>query len=300
MIVLRHHDYQLTLPSIPPEGLVGVPLRLDSDAPFILQRVKARAPGVASGAFPWRFQNRKNQEQSNRLRTETPEPYAAFDPGLEYPINSAIICDIGNETGETITNGRLIFRGSKIFRDGAITAPTYPPRFSSLPDIFQVLVSNVVGGTSTGPMASFGIGRIENQLRITSKSDFALRYGVCDAFTLGVEGGPVNTGAGIPSFSYPGATFTDVWVWLKDQQLRPYSNEPIHVDDLFGRGFGPGFGVVDTGAVVPVNFQPGTFQPEIYIQRDHSLYFDVYRSDPASDPSVNLYFRFCGAQVFLS
>ncbi len=292
MSSLRHHDYQLTLPSIPAGGLLGVPLKLDSDAPFILQRIKARAPGVPSGAFPWRFQNRRNQWQSSQLRTEAPEPYSILDPNLEYPINGTIICDIGNTTGETITNGRLLFRGSKLFTDGAITAPTYPPRFSDLPYHFQVSVLNVVGGTVTGPMASFGVGRIENQLRITSKADLALRYAVCDPFTLGVEGGPVNTGAPIPSISYPGANFTDVWVLLKDQQLRPYSNEPIHVDDLFGRQFGAN--------VVPVNFQPGTFQPEIYLQRDHSLYFDVYRSDPASMGSVNLLFRFGGAQVILS
>ena len=290
----RHHDYQLTIPTVPVGGLTDVPLQLDTDSPFALRLVKSRNIGTSG----WRFQTPRRQYQSSQLRTDLIQiagigTFASrgvvIYPEMIYPIGASILVDVGNNTGAPITNARLLFRGSKLFRDGAISAPTYPPKLAGLPFVYETIVPNV---PVTGPPL------IDNQLQVIHDADFALRCGICDPFVLLVDGAPVsmalaqtfgNTATLTPQYS-------EVYVQLKDESRKFYSNEPIHVNDLFGQG------TPFTANDEPVGFQPGLFTPEIYLPRDHSLYFDVYRNDDPTNPfvnsAVNLYFRWVGAKVF--
>jgi hypothetical protein len=122
-------------------------------------------------------------------------------------------------------------------------------------------------------------------LNIRSDADFALRYMVADPFRMATDGGEHP----------PLQHFTEVYVQLRDESRKPYSNEPIHIDDLFGQGSPQSF--ADT--IFPV-FLPGFVSPEIYKPRESALYFDVYRDDSAfrNQFPVTIHFRFQGAKVF--
>lgn len=288
-MVERHHDYSLTIAVVPPGGLFDIPLQLDTDAPFALRLVRSRNLGLSG----FRFQTPTKNWQSSQLRTDViqvlgrgafPSRGLPVYPQMVYPIGSQIVCDIGNTTGENLTNVKLLFRGSKLFQDGSIAGPTYPASFAPLTFCYQTVVNQVpVVGT-----------RFDNQLHIINDADFALRCGVADAWGQLVDGAPGS----INSILFQ--QYSEVYVTLRDESKKAYSNEPIHINDLFGTTtpFSTGNGGNDD----QVLYTPGLFTPEIYIPRDHSLYFDIVRNDDPADPSVdmpvNLWFRFHGSKVF--
>jgi hypothetical protein len=293
-MIERHQDYQLTVATVPPGGVRGVPLQLDSDAPFALRLVRSRNIGLNG----WKFQTPRKAYQSNALRTDWivpaapgagpfPSRGAIVDPEFIYPIGSQIVVDIGNATGSNITNARLLFRGSKLFADGAIPGPAYPSSMRVLPFVYPTVVQNMpVSGTIR-----------DNQLRIRQDADFVFRYGACDPFTLGVDGGAVGVAPvfNVPLSGFINRNYTELYVMLRDESRKAYSNEPIHVNDVFGQGLPnpTGSGANDA----PIDFFPGLMTPEIYLPREHSLYFDLFRSD-TSGFALNLHFRFGGMKVF--
>ena len=280
-MIERHQDYILTVPSVPVSGVQQVPLQLDTDAAFALRLIRSRNIGLSG----WRFTTPSRAYQSNALRTDWIVPVQsgqlpfasrgsiAYNQMIYEP-GSNILVDIGNNTGEPISNAQLLFRGSKLFRDGSLWAPTYPPKMSIRPAVYQVVVRNV-GLSET---------RLNNQLTIKNDADFVWRAGCCDAFTL-------TAGADADAFQ-----FTNLYVKIRDEQYKAYSNDWIHANDVFGQGLPTPL----IGGVTPddqVLFTPGLMTPEIYIPRKHNLYFDVQRSDD-SGVAVDLYFRFIGMKVF--
>ena len=122
----------------------------------------------------------------------------------------------------------------------------------------------------------------------SSDSDFALRYQVCDPFAIAIDGGP----------NPPPQNYTEVYVFLRDESRKPYSNEPIHVNDLFGQNdpAATGNNVNDPSD----QFFPGLLTPEIYLLREGALYLDIYRDDAAfaNQFPVTLNFAFGGVKVF--
>lgn len=282
-MIERHQDYQLTIPSVPVGGLTDVPLKLDTDAPFLLRLVKSRNLGLSG----FRFQDPDRQYQSSGLRTDlipqdptglpNPQPSRGviIYPQMLFPIGANIVCDVGNSTDAALSNVKLLFRGSKLFPDGAVPSPTYPAKMSVLPFTYPVVVKNVPA-----------VGTLRDlPLTIKTDADFAMRYGVADPFTLGIDGGDYNP------FLY-----TECYVRLRDEFYKAYSNEPIHINDLLGQGQPAPFRTSASNDD-DVLFMPGLFTPEIYIPRAHSLYFDITRNDPASGP-IDLHFRFQGSKVF--
>jgi hypothetical protein len=287
-VIERFQDYLLSLPTVPPGGLQQIPLKLDTDAPFALRLIRSRGIGLNG----WRYTTPRQAYQSNALRTDWIVPvFSTNGPNssrgslvyeeLIYPPGGTIQVDVGNATGETLTNCRLLFRGSKLYTDGTLFVPTYPERMSVLPSVYQVIVPNVA---ISGPGATV----LNNALTIKNDADFVFRYGFCDAFSLDQMGFPPSTSNN---------QFTEVSVQLRDESRKAYSNLPIHVNDLFGCGVPvpSGSGTDDDSS--GVLFMPGLETPEIYLPRRTNLYFDVFRNDVSGTP-VNLYFRFCGMKVF--
>lgn len=295
-MIERHHDYQLSVTTVPPGGLIDVPLQLDTDAPFALRLVRSRQLG-ASG---WRFRTPRDQYQSTQLRTDlvpsgtgglTPGQGSVIYPQLVYPVNGTIVVDIGNNTGAPLTNVRILFRGSKLFPDGALPVATYPPKLSMLPFTYQVVAPNVpVTGTSNAVPGLNCSATLNNIFNVRSDADFVARYLAADPFALTVDGGPTP---------FP-QSFTECYVRLMDESRKPYSNEPIHIDDLFSQG-SPWVGQPPEMSNNLLNaFLPGLLTPEIYLQKEQALYFDIFRDDSAFENQfpVNIYFRFQGAKVF--
>jgi hypothetical protein len=292
MIVERHQDYQLTVASVPPGGVRNVPLQLDSDAPFALRLVKTRNLGPSG----FNYQNPRRMYTATGFQTDLIQDVLSNEyrpsrgivqyPQMIYPPGASIVVDIGNATNANLTNVKILFRGSKFFDSRAVSLPTYPPRFGGLPFTYQTVVQNL---TATGILT-------DNQLQVRRDADFAFRCGVCDPFSLAVDGTASSAGLLAPP------NFENVYVLLKDESRKAYSNEPIHINDLFGQSApfsDADFGNSNNDSVL---WLPGNLTPEIYIPRDHSLYFDVFRFDDPTDFNtgrpVNLYFRFVGAKVF--
>lgn len=295
MIVERHMDYQLTVASVPVGGMPEVPLRLDSDAPFSLRLVRSRNLG-ASG---FRFQTPRRQWQSSGLRTDLtvnptlgtfPSRGVVVYPQMTYSPGASIVCQLGNATLAPLTNVRLLFRGSKLFEVSDQDASTYPTRLASLPfiypsgDLFNFQTA-IQFPTLTGTLRDL-------QLRVRNDADYVLRYAVCDPFTLLVDGLLTSYGAVTPP------AYQELYITLRDEARKPYSNEPIHINDLCGQGLPTPFGsgANDDRAL----WMPGLFTPEIYIRRDGALYFDLLRNDTAATGSapLDLHFRWGGAKVF--
>lgn len=289
-MIARHHDYQLTVPTVPVGGSAEIPLQLDTDAPFVLKLVKSRNIGLNG----WRYQTPKKLWQSSGLRTDllvprvsgaaaTPSRGATVNPPYIYPIGTQIVAQIGNASGAPLTNCKLLFRGFKLFREGSILAPTYPAQMSVLPYTYGVVVPAV-------PVV--GVLR-DQQLQVRHDADFVYKFGVCDPFSLGLDGGPVGNAPTNPPQNPVFGTIQECYVQLRDESRKAYSNEPIHINDLFGQG------VPTTGNDPTVDFFPGLMTPEIYIPTEHSLYFDIFRTETALDMTpVDLHFRFSGMKVF--
>jgi hypothetical protein len=286
-VIERHQDYLVTIPSVPVGGVQQYPIKLDTDAPFALRLVRSRGIGLNG----WRFTNPRQAYQSNALRTDWIVPVApntnpnssrgaVISEQMIYEPGSSILVDVGNSTDAALTNAQLLFRGSKLYKDGSLWMPTYPPKCSLFPAVYQVIVPNV-GLTST---------ILNNVLSIKNDADFVFQAGVCDAFTLSPNADLNPTNA---------FQFTNLFVTIRDESYKAYSNAPIHVNDLFGQGLPDPFqtGSSDDDQVL---FTPGLITPEIYIPRRHNLYFDVTRNDEGIEGfgPVDLYFRFIGWKVF--
>lgn len=296
-MIERHQDYQLSIPTLPAGGLQQVPLLLDSDAPFALRRVKTR--NLGANGFPacgFRFRTPRDQYQSPDYRIDWAsdgqgELFRArgvlIYPQLIYPANSSILVDIQNQTGSPISNVRILFRGSKLFPDGAYPIKTYPSKCSLLPFQYPLVVPNIPVTGNSQVVPGLNTSATLNQiLNINSDSDFVYRYGVADPFAIAIDGGA----------NPPPQSYTEVYVQLRDEARKPYSNEPIHIDDFFGELNPSQFNVDDP----PVHFFPGLMTPEIYLLKEEALYLDIYRDDSAFTQQfpVQIHFRFGGCKVF--
>src|SRR5579871_3163418 len=243
MQVERHQDYLLNVNSVPVGGLIEVPLQLDTDAPFRLRLVRSRNIGLNG----WRFQTAERVYQSSGLRTDWivaaaqgqgpfPSRGSVVYPELRYPAASQILVDLGNATDAPIERAQLLFRGSKSYKEGTITGPEYPDAFSPYPQFIEVVVPNVPNSGSASVFNVNNAAFLQNfQVQAPNDADFVIRYLVCDPYTIGVDGGPVGS-AFRPSMPPGLGTITNVYVQIKDESGKPYSNGPIHINDLFGQG----------------------------------------------------------------
>lgn len=276
-MIERHHDYILQIASLPSGSSVqSYPLPIDTDAPFLLRARGLRiAPPTATRAqtnvqlMRFRYKNAAG-EYLAQIPIQTPADFAlAFGqaghyrpvyPQQAYPPGSVIEVDLFND-GPDATNVQVIFRGVKLFNDGAIPAPTYPAKCRALDFTYQT-----GKGTAQDPALILQTTDALRQqpLNIRSDADFALRAGQAGLWTSSGQGGTYSTNG-----------YTELYVRLYDANLKPYSNIPIHIDWLFGNAGGtalPSF--IQLG-----NSAPGLFVPEIYLPKNGVLFYDLFRQD---------------------
>jgi hypothetical protein len=102
--------------------------------------------------------------------------------------------------------------------------------------------------------------------------------------------------AGNPFSNTP---LTEVFAILRDEDEKPYSNDAIQIDILFGNSGGA---TVFPGTLAPIGGGPnlpGVFFPEIYIPKNHLMYMDVSRNDTAGGAvTQDIPFTFIGQKVF--
>jgi hypothetical protein len=279
----RFQQYQLTVPTVPVGGLTDLAIQLDTDAPFLARSVKSRNLGLSG----WNFQDAHRTNQSSGLRTDViPQPPGGLPspqpsrgsivyPQAFYPIGGVIVCSVGNNTNAPLQNVKLTFTGSKLYADGAIPSFDYPSDMSVFPTVYPLTVKGVQPVSLTQQVP----------LTIDNDADVMLRGAVCDPFTISTDGGPFN-----------GFNYSEVYITLRDQHMKPFSNEPIHINDIFGQGQPAGF--QSAGANNDdVLFLPNLFTPEIPVRRRYQIYMDILRNDVGGGP-VDLNFRFFGCKVF--
>jgi hypothetical protein len=200
-------------------------------------------------------------------------------PEVLYPPGGAILVDIENySTNRTIHLLSLYFRGVKLFPWGRRPSYTYPPRFKTLP--FQFPVTAVALGTTES--------RPHQQFTNKQDADFVLRSS---------QGGVLDD------------SMFEVYFRLRDEDEYPYSSRPVHVDTLFGQGGASQiFYVNGDGTEVqphesgPAN--PALWFPEIYVPRQHQLFYDIYRDDSNFTGGIGCAktgdypFTFAGAKIW--
>ena len=155
--------------------------------------------------------------------------------------------------------------------------------------LYAAIFAKFAGLTFSYPFTVLQLGPGEiryNQVWINkTDADFVLRAG---------QAGPVQVGL-------QRATIAEVFFRLKDHTYKPFSNDFVHIDVLFGSGNMPNtipiglvpayLPLIGTGPV-----GPGLFYPEIYVPKNEQLFYDVMRADPAVN--VNVSFNFIGSKVF--
>ncbi len=271
----RHHDYVIgpnqdaRLASVAPGQVIEkIQFTLDPDAPFQLRSrglwcqynttngvTQNDLQGVYSSwtgpATDYRFQDFVSEavQMRNFGQFGVPKPVHPID----YPANGTLLINVANTSSTaTIKNLTFLFRGVKLFPPGVVPAYTYPPKFASIAYQYQLLIQ------------ALGVTELRQNQIFTVKpdGDFVLR-------------------AGQMTTDQNGSIGPNLFFQLMDFNKKPYSNDYVRGDFLFGTGFVGN--IYNSGTQAPNTGPglPGLFYPEIYIPANHQLIYTVYRDDSA-------------------
>jgi hypothetical protein len=292
----RHQDYVMTIGTLVPGQLLqGITFGFDPDAPFILRSTALRCQydsnrqqtGLQSVAL--RYTGAGNDYKQQALipygltcayfgQQGNPRPVS---PASKFPQNGVITVDIQNlSTTTTLTNVQLFFRGVKLFMPGVVKSYTYPSKCSMKPWMYTSVAAGAVVQNLAVSRPAPGVQQI---FRPQPDSDSVLRS---------ISWGQVS---GVQPF--------EVFMTLQDEDNKPYSNAPVHIDVLMSN---PSTGATyPCGAAYVVPYgtgsqAPGLFYSEIYIPKNHIMYYNVVRNDSgfAGQGIINLPFQFNGAKVY--
>ena len=312
-LIERHQDYVLgpnqdkRLASVAAGAQLELSLYIDTDAPFALRSRAMRVSYTDGGAGASRLQAYlnslllrwagpdRNFFSQDLVRQSLLAPYFGqlgnpipVYPQVVYPRGAEIRVDIRNDGANALTNLTLYFRGVKMFAPGAVKSYGYPANVGLLPFIYPQGQANTTDGVTLVRNVAVVQGPLRQTFQCKSDADFVLR--------AGQAGDPFST-----------TPVNEVFVTLLDEDEKPYSNDAVHIDVLFGNSAFPATyypcGALGTVSVTPVGTgpnSPGLFYPEIYVPKNHLMYMDVSRNDLAYAGAVpiNLPVNFIGQKVF--
>ena len=309
-LIERHHDYVLgpnqdkRLATVAAGDQLALSLYIDTDAPFALRSRAMRVSYGATGGRVQLFLNNlllrwagpdRNFFSQDLVRQSLLSPYFGqlgnpmpVYPQVVYPRGAEIRVDIRNDGADDITDLTLYFRGVKLFAPGAVKSYTYPDNVGLLPFIYPQGTPNTTDGSTLVRNVQVIQAPLRQTFRCKSDADFVLRAGQ----------------AGLPFSTTP---VNEVFIKLLDEDEKPYSNDAVHMDLMFGNSAMPPmfwpYGASGHVPVTPVGTgpnSPGLFYPEIYVPKNHLMYMDVSRDDSAYGGAVpiNLPVQFIGMKVF--
>jgi hypothetical protein len=187
-------------------------------------------------------------------------------PQIFYPARSTMTIAIQNlSTTATFTNLTLYFRGVKLFPIGQ-NPPyvTYPKRCSMTQYAYPInWMSPQNPNNPTGAIQNLLTTdeRLRQTFQTKNDADFVIRT---------LQAGPSYSPFGL-----------EVFLRLRDQDYKAYSNNYVHFEVLAGpaggnyqSGSAGSLGAVGTG-----NSLPGWLFPELYMQKNHVMYYDIKRTD---------------------
>lgn len=281
----RHFDYVIgpnqdsRLASVAAGAtLESINLALDTDAPFVLRQRAVRIAYVVANPptqqglqfLKMKYTGPMNDfKQQKEVNVASEMAYfgqvGAFKPeypNVQYPAGGVLTVQLANTGASALTNVYLFFRGVKLYPWGTVPAYSYPKNFKGL-------------GNFSYPQAVTALDVTEyrdNQIfTVKPDADFVLRGGQATA--------PFNVGGT--------RQFSEVFMMLRDWNNKPYSNDFIPLDILFGSGGWPAsypIGPTPT-YITPFGAGPGLmglFYPEIYVPANHQLTYVLKRSDGVS------------------
>ena len=286
----RHQDYVVDqtieprFATVAPGQLIeGVEFQTDPDAPFLL---RARAYRVAYDTIASRTQvgiqnvafRLAGPDADYRAAHLVPQnlvmayggqsaAWKPVYPQIFYPARSTLRFDVLNtSTTATLTNLTFYFRGVKLFPFGINPAYTYPKKMRATQYGYGINYSsppNPNNPTASILNVTTAYNSQLNILQIKNDADFVART---------IQAGP----------SY--APFAlELFLTLRDENRKAYSNLPVHFEVLCG----PSGGNYQTGAAGSLgaigtgNSMPSALFPEFYLPKNHILYYDVVRTDSA-------------------
>jgi hypothetical protein len=282
-MIERHHDYVLRGVSVPAGGSATYVINLDVDAPFALRTLAATNffnDSSLAGAFQFiitGFDDRKYMGGNGNplvfvdsllnINGATGTAFFMFYPQITFPAQLTIQVTIFDVAGLGLQSGNLTFRGTKLYPEGAVFGPQYPPKFTELMFRYPYKFT-VPQGTVSVPTV------LANQpLDIQSDADFVVRMA--------------------SSFVQPGADGFVIGqndVILRDQYGKPYSNTWVPTELLF-----PVAGVQTLGG--PAYSVPdATIFPEIYLAKNTQLLLDIRRTGGTQSNKMN--FVLAGSKIF--
>jgi hypothetical protein len=299
----RHHDYVFgpnqdpRLASVAAGATItGMKFRIDTDAPFELRTRAVRqayTTALTQDGLQYLYSRWTGPAQDYRQQVLIPErlqmtaygqvgnPMPLGKP-IRYPANGIIMLDISNTGTSALTNLTFFFRGVKLFPWDTVPAYTYPRRFAGLSFAYPVRI------------LALAPSDLRQNVPFTVKpdADFVLRAGQATA--------PFTSGSGGSR-----RTLAEVGFVLKDWNGKPYSNDFVPLDILFGAANWPS--TIPIGATPDLMppfgtgpATPGLFYPEIYVPANHQLWYDVLRTDTAINSNANedLTVNLIGQKVF--
>ena len=272
-MIARHHAYVFRTPGnlAQNDANLGVPLQLDTDSYFALRaisyQVMVNGPGLG-----FRYQDARGRyiEQaitgvSAGLGTEPSSApgvcttqWAPVHHQVWYPPGGVIKIDLKNLNQAPGNNGNI-----RIVFIGTKYFPDNASVFApNLPPCYQNKPYNYVTPTDIQMTA---VSESLNNFLPVVNSDFIFQ---CAQISYSAAGAFVNA--------------TDLGIRLKDYQGKYYDNDYIPIELLFGQHQAD---------------RPGILWPEIYVDQDQGLYFDLQRNDPATE-ACSLQIRFGGMQIY--
>jgi hypothetical protein len=284
MIEERQRDYSLffSTPLAANGQLPAQQLRIDTDGPFVLREIGfSGLGGVLPQSITVKFQDdigRFVEQDYISSFGEFPFSGAALTgynglipfftpilPQIVYPPNATIVVYLNNTNpAQSITGARIIFRGVSLHPRGTVlNGWAYPPYFREIPFAYS---ENVL--LSTSP-------QLNNILNIKPDADFVLRA---------LQFIPVSSNVIQASFG------DNYLIQLKDQNGKYYQT-------------GSNSSAIATAGVFPDSiaghltpYAPGILVPEIYLQKNSALYYDIQ----APSTPINGIMRFIGSKIFES
>lgn len=282
----RQRDYSLFFSS-PLVALGQQPaqqVRIDTDGPFALREIGfSGIGGVLPQGIAIKFQDdigRFVEQDVIPSFGELPFSGAALTgytglipfftpilPQIVYPPNATIVVYLSNTNPSVSVEGlRIIFRGVSLHPRGTIlNGFAYPKYFREIPFAYAEYLT-----LTQSP-------QINNVLNVKPDADFVLRA---------MQFVPVTSGGYTIQTS-----FGQNWlIQLKDQNGKYYQTAK-NSDTIASAGVFP-----DSIAGHLTPYAPGIFVPEIYLQKNSALYYDIQ----APSTPISVIARFIGSKIFES
>lgn len=265
-MIERHHDYVLSDINVSAFGTANFVVPIDVDAPFALRCILSSGMPTLNGQplFQLTITGADDRRYfggnggplagaDSLINNSAETPFIVY-PQIPFPTQITIQVSITDVSGSGISNGILVFRGCKLYQEGVVFGPQYPPQFSELN--FRYAYSLAIAGPT--------YELLSQPLDIQSDADFVVR--MCSG--------------GWPTADTYNASAT--FVILRDQYGKPYSSG-------INASTGQPYAWVPVELLFPNLIAPySTIYPEIYLAKNTQLLLDVMRTDSPGETTTFL------------